>query len=47
MTRQLRWYTEMFSSHWQCYQVIDEKISDRMIVSDDEFESRNYICLKK
>ncbi len=24
-------YTEMSSSHWQCYQVIDEKISDKIV----------------
>jgi len=33
---------EMSSSHWQYHQVIDKKISDRIIISDDEFESRNY-----
>jgi len=31
-TRQLRQYTEMSSSHQQCYQVIDEKISDKIVV---------------
>ncbi len=33
---------EMSSSHWQYHQVIDKKISDRIIISDDEFESRDY-----
>ncbi len=33
---------ETSSSHQQCYQVIDEKISDRIIVSNNEFESRDY-----
>jgi len=28
--------------HQQCHQVIDEKISDRIVISDDEFESRDY-----
>jgi len=42
MTHWLRWYTETSSSHRQCYQVIDEKISDRIIISDDESESRDY-----
>jgi len=32
----------MSSSHQQCHQVIDEKISDKIIISDDEFESRDY-----
>ncbi len=30
------------SSHRQCCQVIDEKISDRIVISDDESESRDY-----
>ncbi len=30
-TCQLRWYTETSSSHWQCHQVIDEKISDKIV----------------
>ncbi len=28
--------------HWQCHWVIDEKISDRIIISNDESESRDY-----
>jgi len=32
----------MSSLHQQCHQVIDEKISDRIVISDDEFESRDY-----
>ncbi len=32
----------MSSSHQQCHQVIDEKISDRIIISDDESENRDY-----
>ncbi len=47
ITHWLRWYTETFSSHQQCHQVIDEKISDRIVISDDESESRDYMCLKK
>ena len=31
-TRRLHWYTEMSSSHQQCHQVIDEKISDRIVI---------------
>ena len=31
-TRQLRRYTETSSSHRQCCQVIDEKISDRIVI---------------
>ena len=30
----------MSSSHWQCYQVIDEKISDRIVISS--IERRDY-----
>ncbi len=33
---------ETSSSYRQCHQVIDEKISDKIIVSDDESESRDY-----
>ncbi len=33
---------ETSSSHRQCHQVIDEKISDRIVVSDDESENRDY-----
>ncbi len=40
-------YTETSSLHQQCHQVIDEKISDRIVVSDDESESCDYMCLKK
>ncbi len=47
MTRQSRQYTETSSSHQQCYQVIDEKISDRIVISDDESENQDYMCLKK
>jgi len=47
MTRRSRRYTETSSSHWQCHWVIDEKISDRIVVSDDEPESRDYMCSKK
>ncbi len=47
MTRWSRQYTETSSSHWQYHRVIDEKISDRIVISDDESESRDYICLKK
>jgi len=32
----------MSSSHQQYHQVIDEKISDKIVISDDEFESRDY-----
>ncbi len=37
ITHQLHQYTETFSSHQQCCWVIDEKISDRIVDSDDEF----------
>jgi len=47
MTCWSRRYTETSSSHQQCHQVIDEKISDRIVISDDESESRDYMCLKK
>ncbi len=47
MTRWLRQYTESSSSHWQCCWVIDEKISDRIVDSDDESWVHDYICLKK
>jgi len=47
MTRRSRWYTETSSSHRQCRRVIDEKISGRIVVSDDESESRDYMCSKK
>ncbi len=40
MIRQSRQYTETSSSHWQCHQVIDEKISDRIVISS--IESRDY-----
>ena len=40
-------YTETFSSHWQYHQVIDEKILDRIMISNDESENWNYMCLKK
>jgi len=33
---------EMSLSHQQCYQVIDEKISDKIVISNDESESRDY-----
>ncbi len=33
---------ETSSSYQQCYQVIDEKILDKIVISDDEFESRDY-----
>jgi len=36
MTRWLRWYTETSSSHRQCRWVIDEKISDRIVNSDEK-----------
>ncbi len=45
--RQLRRYTETSSSHWQCHQVIDEKISDRINESDDESWVCDYMCSKK
>ncbi len=35
------------SLHQQYHQVIDEKISDKIVNSDDEFESHDYMCLKK
>jgi len=41
-THQLHQYVETFSSHQQCHQVIDEKISDRIIILNDESESRDY-----
>ncbi len=47
MTCWLRRYTETSSSHQQCHQVIDEKISDKIVISDDESESRDYMCSKK
>ncbi len=47
MIYQSRQYTEMSSLHQQYHQVIDEKISDRIIISDDEFESHDYMCSKK
>ncbi len=40
MTRWSHWYTETSSSHQQCRWVIDEKISDRIVVSS--IESRDY-----
>ncbi len=40
-------YTEMSSSHQQCCWIIDEKISDRIVISNDEFENRDYMCSKK
>jgi len=33
---------EMSSSHQQYHQVINEKISDKIIVSNDEFENHDY-----
>ncbi len=42
-----RQYTETSSSHQQCCQVIDEKISDRIIISNDESENHDYMCSKK
>ena len=33
---------ETSSSNQQCHQVIDEKISDKIIISNDESESRDY-----
>jgi len=39
-------YIEISSSHWQCHQVIDEKISNKIVVSDDESESHNYSAWK-
>ncbi len=47
MTHQLRWYTETSSSHQQCCRVIDEKISDKIIDSDDESWVHDYMCSKK
>ncbi len=47
MTHWSRRYTETSSSHRQCHQVIDEKISDRIVILDDESESRDYMCSKK
>ncbi len=32
MTCWLRQYIETSSSHWQCCQVIDEKVSDRIVM---------------
>ncbi len=40
-------YSEMSSSHRQCRWIIDEKISDRIVISNDEFENRDYMCSKK
>jgi len=37
---------EMSSSHQQCHQVIDEKISDKIIISDNEFENHDYNAWK-
>jgi len=47
MTRWLRRYIETSSSYRQCCRVIDEKISDRIVDSDDEFWVRDYMCSKK
>ncbi len=47
MTYQSRQYTEMSSSHQQYHQVIDEKILDKVVISDDEFKNWDYMCLKK
>ncbi len=47
MTCRLRQYTETSLSHQQCCQVIDEKISDRIVISDDESENWDYMCSKK
>jgi len=47
MTRQSRWYIETSLSHWQCRWVIDEKILNRIVVLNDESESRDYMCSKK
>jgi len=33
---------ETSSSHQQYHQVIDEKISDKIVVSNNEFESHDY-----
>jgi len=33
---------ETSSSHQQYHQVIDEKISDKIVVSNDEFENHDY-----
>ncbi len=38
---------ETSSSHQQCHQVIDEKISDRIDESDDESWVCDYMCSKK
>jgi len=43
----LHWYIETSSSHQQCCQVIDEKISDRIVDSNDESWVHDYMCLKK
>ncbi len=42
-----RQYTKTSSLHQQCHQVIDEKISDKIVISDDESENQDYMCLKK
>ncbi len=42
MTRWSCQYTETSSSHWQCHWVINEKISDKIVISDDESESCDY-----
>jgi hypothetical protein len=47
MIRRLRRYIETSSSHRQYHQVIDEKISDKIVVSDDESENHDYMCSKK
>ena len=47
MICQLHRYTETSSSHRQCHQVINEKISDRIDESDDESWVCDYMCLKK
>ncbi len=47
MTYRLHQYTETSSSHRQCCQVINEKILDRIVISDDESENQDYMCSKK
>ena len=47
MIHRSRQYTKTSSSHQQCHQVIDEKISDKIVISDDESENQDYMCLKK
>ncbi len=47
MTYRLHQYTETSLSHRQCCQVINEKILDRIVISDDESENQDYMCSKK